>query len=378
MSLSLKLRNKLEILGIRFKYGKSAEFLAKKYNLQNLIGARKAERIIEEKYKNEPQILKIINKKIKETRPPWFVRNINLSSFNSNKGYASTFSEECIEDMAIGTILYLGGDLKDDFTDNYLEDLLSQEESFSNILSLLKDENNLLKLQHKSKDSFIIAKATASLLEEGSSRLKNRSERAFKEYVEKKENRLDPIQAKDFFYRFCLRKGRIEEVRKNLTSLEKILETQRKLGEIGATWARVSHILSGGEEKFLDSLGNFYLYVTSWLNLAGDDLKEIEKDFYPDKKSKIGIENPANVLALSMVADGYNFLSLNELKNYLRKNSQKISEMFNFYWDNLMEEYDKLVFSPYEDLFHVINLATEIVNREIKNLERKFKVSIKL
>ncbi|MEM5790982.1 MAG: hypothetical protein QXP77_02960, partial [Candidatus Aenigmatarchaeota archaeon] len=190
MSLGLNLRSRFEILMIGLKYGKNAKFLAKKYNLQNLIGAREAKSLIKEKYKIEPEILKILNEKIKETRPPWFVRNINLSSFNSNKNYASTFSPECIYDMVTGTILYLGGDLKDDFIDNYLEDLLDPEESFPNILTLLKDEKKLINLPHKNKRSFLLAKSTRDLLKEGAERLRKRSKRAFEEYMKKKEEKL--------------------------------------------------------------------------------------------------------------------------------------------------------------------------------------------
>lgn len=376
MSLILRLRNKFEIFGIGLKYGKNAKLLAKKYNLQNLMGAKEAKNFIKEKHKNEPEILKIINEKIKETRPHWFVRNITLSSFNSNKGYNSTFSNECIYDIVTGTLLYLGGELKDDFTDNYLEDLLNPDENFSNILYLLKDEKKLVNLPHKCKKSFLLSKAANSLLEEGAESLRLRSKRAFEEYVKKKEEKLDFIQAKDFYYRFCLRKGRIEEVRNNLNSFEKILETQKKLGEIGATWARISHILSGGKENYLNSLENFYLNATSLLNLVADDLKEVEEDFSEDEKSKIGIKNPANFLALQMVSNGYNFLSKNKLKIYLKENSKIISAAFNSYWDNLMEELDNLVFSPYEDLLQVTYLVSDIFEKEMKNFEKKFKIKI--
>ncbi len=378
MSLSLRLRNKLEIFGLGLKYGKNAKAIGKKYNLQNLIGAREAEKIIGRVYAREQDIFKIIKRKLKETRPPWFIRNITLSAYACNQNYEKTFSEECLYDMITGSaFLYPGGDSEDDFCDNYLESFISSNEKYERILDLLRDTKNLIRISSGNREALNLAKATHYLLTEGASRLRRRSERAFEEYSRRKRERLDPVQAKDFYYRFCLRKGRIEEVRKNLVSLEKILETQRKLGEIGATWAVVSHLLAGGEEGYLEDLEKFYLNGTSLLNLAADDLKEVEEDFAYDPKSKVGIKNPANVLALKMVSEGYDHLSLKELKNYLKKNSIEISRMIVLHAENLEKSYENLKDSPYEeDLPYVFGFMEEIVEREVKKFEKRFKIKV--
>jgi hypothetical protein len=377
MSLTLKLRNKLEIFLISLKYGSSGKTIARKYNFQNLIGEKETKKLAKEFYREEPEILKIVKKKMKETRPPWFVRNITLSSFSSNKSYRETYSKNCVYDMVTGTLLYLAGDLKDDFVDIYLENFISFDENFESIFEILREEKNLVSLASSYPDAFLLAKASNFLHEKGVERLKKRSERAFNEYLKKKRERLDLLEAKDFFYNFCLRKGRIEEVRKNLTSTEKILETQKKLGEIGATWARVSHILTNGEEKILDALESFYLNATSALNLAADDLKEIKDDFSFDKKSKVGIKNPANALALKMISENYDFLSLKELKNYLRNNSYVIPEMFEVYFKNLFLDYEKIKSSVYaEDLPHVLGLISNIITKEVKKFGKKFGINL--
>jgi len=374
--MSLRVKNALYTLGIRLKYGEHAGAIAKKYNLQNLIGREETNKLI----KNELKDQKILKIALKESRPPWFVRNITLSAFCCNKGFYSTFSKDCVKGMMVGTLLYRSADLKDDFSDNYLEKKLPPHKTFEEVHNILLDEKNLVYLARNwgIEEASLIANASYSLINLGRNMLKEMNEKAFEEYEKFEKGDLNLTQAKDFFYRFCLKKGRMEEVRKELSSIEKILETQKKLGKVGETWIRVSHLLAGGEEKYLEPLGEFFLYSTSLLNLAADDLKEAEDDFSYDGESKVGIKNPANILALCMISEGYNWLSLSELKKYLKEKGKVVYKMLNYYFENVLESYERAKDSPYEkDLSLTLGLTLDMMEREVKKFEKKFNVKVK-
>jgi len=384
VSWLLKIRSNLETTVIGHKYGSDAKTIAKKYNLQNLLGGKSATNQIKHLYESDREARELVLKKNKETRPPWFVRNITLSAYSANRGYDSTYDDDCIFDMATGTLLYLGGDLKDDFCDHHLEKILrekNEQASYESIVDLMNEDKILKIASTADKESSLKARAMKSLLDLGNIRLKQRNNVAFEEYRKRKDEKLDGIQALDFLFRYLLRTGEIERVRKMIEGpLDKKLETQKKLGYIGVTWAIVNDILTGGgKREVIDGLEMFYLNGTNLTNFAGDDLKEVKEDFAPDERSSVGIENPANVLSLLMISEGYNTLSYALLKDYMKRNLGIVAEMLTSYVKRLYVGYEKLKDTEYsQDILPAMGLMVGVAKSGIRKFEKNLNIELSI
>ena len=289
-------------------------------------------------YVEDTKVRQVIGQSLKGSRIPYFSTLPVQYCWMRTEGKTSICVKEVPNELKEIEKAFIhlgnGGDLKDTSLDEDLPlDFLSTM-SLEEVQNLVQDDE-LLKETFKEK----LGKVPLSFLgyeiswRKGICKLEEVEPSAARQ-VMKYKSIAESKAGEELFLSSRIRANDLEEVRKNLRSLEDILELQGKLGAIaGGIVSGSLEIYKSDFDPLRNVLPTFFYNLTSFANLVGDDLKEFKEDF---KRVGDSIKNPANSLALLLVKEGMGMPNLKKLEEFL--NSERGREIFAGMIDFFLEK----------------------------------------